>query len=227
MTDYVRCVVATCGWHNGGTANGAGETACNTDAGGGPAPCLFNLTAHADPDDDHDLSTYPSITQPEGEPMTDRPTPPGPPGPPRHTHTDGTECQFDVMTGRNYWIDKSTATAQLQPCPGWPEDPPPAPDETPDPDMSSMPAGPVPDLPLTRRQPCRLARVGPPPGQEEHVAPAEMIHGRTSMGDIWCAYVKPTPEQLAVLNAGGYIEMVQWTPQVVPFGLAVWRGDPG
>lgn len=99
----------------------------------------------------------------------------------------------------------------------------PTPDETPV--MIGMEPGPVPDLPLTHRQPCRLAHVGPPPGREEQIAAVEMVHGRTSMGDIWCAYVKPTPEQLEVLNAGGYIEMVQWTPQVVPFGLAVWRGD--
>ncbi len=91
--------------------------------------------------------------------------------------------------------------------------------------MIPMPPGSVPDLPAVTRVPCRIVRVGPPPGQEQHVEATEMLHSRTPLGDIWCSYVKPTAEQLEVLNDGGYIELVQWTPQVVPFALAVWRGD--
>lgn len=45
-------------------------------------------------------------------------TPPGPPGPPRHTHDDGTNCQWVRRNGIDRWRRVDSTGWDQGPCPG-------------------------------------------------------------------------------------------------------------
>lgn len=84
----------------------------------------------------------------------------------------------------------------------------------------------VPDEAKQRHAPCRLVRMGPPKGvSDEDCGTAEMLrtdeYEPTFGAPAHHAYYKPTPDELAVLNAGGYLELTQIGATVQPFALNV------
>ncbi|MCU1677691.1 MAG: hypothetical protein JWM93_2449 [Frankiales bacterium] len=86
---------------------------------------------------------------------------------------------------------------------------------------------PVPDEAKAGRPYCRLVNMGRPAGvPEEECGSAEMLIGGRPLtnfaGREQFAYFRPTAEDLAALNAGGFLEMCQIGPVVQPFSLAVW-----
>ncbi len=75
------------------------------------------------------------------------------------------------------------------------------------------------------RQPNRILTMHPPEGvSEDVVATAEVLVTHTPLGRVWHGYFRPTEEQLAMLAAGGYLEVSQWSRDLAPFALAVWTG---
>jgi hypothetical protein len=73
----------------------------------------------------------------------------------------------------------------------------------------------------------RVLPVGPPPGVSDDdcgtvEALVGSIGGLTAYADYW----RPTAEQLATLNAGGFLELVQYSPRMVMHSLSVWESEP-
>jgi hypothetical protein len=89
----------------------------------------------------------------------------------------------------------------------------------------------VPDSAKASRPWCRVVSMGPPAGVSDDdcgtvemlVAPVETASRGIGRGQY--AYFRPTPAELATLNAGGFIEFAQYGDVVQPFGAAVWD-DP-
>jgi hypothetical protein len=81
------------------------------------------------------------------------------------------------------------------------------------------------------RPECTKVQMGPPRGVSDQVCgTAEMLiqppgHQPAGIGAGRYAYFQPTAEQLAVLNAGGFLELAQYGGGVVPFGLQVFTSD--
>jgi hypothetical protein len=86
---------------------------------------------------------------------------------------------------------------------------------------------PVPDEAKAERgAECDLVQMRPPEGvTEEDCGTAEMLLGRGPYqgfhGRGQFAYFRPTADELAVLNAGGYLELCQIGRVVQPFALNV------
>lgn len=74
----------------------------------------------------------------------------------------------------------------------------------------------------------QAVRMGPPAGvSDDDCGTVEMLIGQNpSMpgfaGHDQIAYFKPTEDELAILNAGGYLVMNQLGTVVQPFSLGVW-----
>lgn len=70
-----------------------------------------------------------------------------------------------------------------------------------------------------------VVSMGPPPGvADEDCGAAQMLLGRQPVmpgfgGRDQLAYFRPTPEELEVLNRGGYLELNQLGSVVQPFAL--------
>ncbi len=80
------------------------------------------------------------------------------------------------------------------------------------------------------RPECQLVDMGPPPGvSDEDCGTLQMlISGQTLLGfpgRAQYAYFRPSPAELELLNAGGFLEMCQLGQVVQPFSLAVWPAD--
>lgn len=89
---------------------------------------------------------------------------------------------------------------------------------------------PVPDEAKQRLAPCRLVRWGPPEGvSDEDCGTVEMIASETTRETFGTlshfAFFKPTPDELAVLQAGGVLELCQIGAAVQPFALNVVAGQ--
>lgn len=89
---------------------------------------------------------------------------------------------------------------------------------------------PVPEVVKAARPNCRLVDMGRPAGvPESECGSAEMLiqaSGHLPLsgfgGREQYAYFRPTPDELALLNAGGFLEMCQIGTVVQPFSLEVW-----
>lgn len=87
---------------------------------------------------------------------------------------------------------------------------------------------PVPDVAKRGRPECRLVDMGRPAGvPEEECGSAQMLIGGRPLtnfaGREQFAYFRPTASELAILNAGGFLEMCQIGTVVQPFSLSVWH----
>lgn len=85
----------------------------------------------------------------------------------------------------------------------------------------------VPLVAREHRPDTRVLDIGPPPGVSEHEcstvnALMGRINGFAAVADYW----RPTPEQLEVLNNGGFIELVQYVPRMIMHSLSVWPDPP-
>lgn len=78
----------------------------------------------------------------------------------------------------------------------------------------------------------RVLPIGPPRdfsgdevGTVEAVYTQETVDGRQvpCFRDYW----RPTPEQLEILNSGGFLELAQYTSQMVMHGIQVWEDNNG
>jgi hypothetical protein len=91
-----------------------------------------------------------------------------------------------------------------------------------EPNMPMEPC-PVPLEVLDARPQMATLIIGPPPGVPADEcgsvhALAGMIGGYAAVTDYW----RPTPEQLEALNAGGFIELVQYSSRMVMHSMSVW-----
>lgn len=92
---------------------------------------------------------------------------------------------------------------------------------------------PVPEIVKAARPWCRVVDMGRPAGvPEAECGSAEMLIQASGSrpltgfsGRSQYAYFKPTPDELELLNAGGFLEMCQIGTVVQPFSLAVWPGE--
>lgn len=96
--------------------------------------------------------------------------------------------------------------------------------------ISNMGLSPVPEIAKKVRPHGRVFPIGPPRGFSddavgtvEAMFTVELIDGRhvPCYRDYW----RPTKEQLEILNKGGFIELAQYSPEMIMHGLQVW-GDP-
>jgi hypothetical protein len=73
----------------------------------------------------------------------------------------------------------------------------------------------------------KAVHIGPPPGisDAECGTPEVLVglteEGYTTLSDFW----RPTPAQLATLRDGGFIELRQYSSQMVMHSLTVYRSD--
>lgn len=86
---------------------------------------------------------------------------------------------------------------------------------------------PIPAEARAGRPECREVDMGRPPGvSADDCGSAPMLIGGRVLpgfsGRAQYAYFRPTPEELAQLNAGGFLEMCQIGTVVQPFSLVVW-----
>ena len=83
------------------------------------------------------------------------------------------------------------------------------------------------------RPDCEVVSMGPPsgvPGEECGTA-AMLASGQAEqmtgfVARRFYAYYRPTEAELARLNDGGFIEILQVGNVVQPFGCAIWSADP-
>lgn len=70
--------------------------------------------------------------------------------------------------------------------------------------------------------------VGPPPGiSDDDCGTPEVLFGRSPEGyPVYADYWQPTPDQMALLNAGGYLELRQYVGQMVMHSLTVHEREP-
>lgn len=94
---------------------------------------------------------------------------------------------------------------------------------------------PIPPEALAGRPDCREVKMGPPSGvSDDDCGTAAMLVSSTRHDLIpgfpcrrLAAYFRPSPEELATLQAGGFIEVCQYGQVVQPFSAAVWSADSG
>ena len=96
--------------------------------------------------------------------------------------------------------------------------------------MTTSPMDPIPVPPeaFASRPGFRVLNIGPPAGMtEEKCASVEAFVGYSEAGGLMIAdYWRPTPEQLAVLNEGGFVELIQYAPAMVMHSMTVWSAAP-
>lgn len=88
----------------------------------------------------------------------------------------------------------------------------------------------IPTTARTGRPDCEPVRMGPPKGvSEESVGTARMLMSEPDADTIpgyttrrFYAYFRPSDDELAMLNDGGFIEVAQYGLGVQPFGAAIW-----
>lgn len=90
-------------------------------------------------------------------------------------------------------------------------------------DMSMTPI-PIPPEAAASRPTLHAVRIGPPPGvSDAECGTVEALAGGSPEGyPMFADYWRPTPEQLAALNAGGFIELVQYSPRMIMHSMTVW-----
>lgn len=71
----------------------------------------------------------------------------------------------------------------------------------------------------------KAVHIGPPPGiSDADCGTPEVLVGETPEGyPVLADYWRPTPEQLAVLNAGGFLELRQYSQRMVMHSLTVYE----
>lgn len=91
---------------------------------------------------------------------------------------------------------------------------------------SPLDPAPIPPEAVRARPTLNARHVGPPRGvSDDDCGTVEALVGHLNGYPAWCDYWRPTPEQLATLNAGGFIELVQYSPRMVMHSLSVWTAD--
>lgn len=92
--------------------------------------------------------------------------------------------------------------------------------------MTHLPMTPIPIPPeaAATRATLRALRIGPPRGlSDADCGTVESLAGTSPEGyPMYANYWRPTPEQLEALQAGGFIELVQYSPRMAMHSMTVW-----
>lgn len=89
---------------------------------------------------------------------------------------------------------------------------------------SNMTPIPVPNNAERARPWAHKRNIGPPRGlTDDECGTVEALVGEETYGTVFRDYWRPTPEQLEALNRGGFIELAQYTPQMMMHSLTVWE----
>lgn len=89
-------------------------------------------------------------------------------------------------------------------------------------DLSMTPI-PIPPEAAASRPTLRALRIGPPPGVSDNdCGTVESLVGVQDGLPMYADYWRPTPDQLDALNRGGFIELIQYAPQMVMHSMTVW-----
>lgn len=95
--------------------------------------------------------------------------------------------------------------------------------------MSNMnPVG-IPPQAVRNNPNLKAIHVGPPKGMtEEECGTVESLAGVAHDLPVWADYWQPTPGQLAMLNAGGFIELRQYSNWMVMHSMTILppEGEP-
>lgn len=95
--------------------------------------------------------------------------------------------------------------------------------------MTTHPMTPIPVPPeaAASRPNLRAISIGPPPGvSNEDCGTVEALVGVHGGYPVHADYWRPTPEQLAALQAGGFLELMQYSPRMLMHSLTVWAASP-
>lgn len=85
---------------------------------------------------------------------------------------------------------------------------------------------PVPERAKVARPQLWVQPVGPPRGMsDEEVGTVEALVGSMDGMPVYADYWRPTQEQLDMLNAGGFIELIQYTRQMAMHSMTVWADE--
>lgn len=71
----------------------------------------------------------------------------------------------------------------------------------------------------------RRITVGAPPGMEDEVRPIEVLMGPDQWGPVIIERWAPDADELAMLQAGGQIELKLWMPQLVVHSMGVYAAE--
>lgn len=83
---------------------------------------------------------------------------------------------------------------------------------------------PVPAIAEAARPWAHKRAVGPPIGlSDEDCGTVEALVGEEQFGTVYRDYWRPTADQLQILNEGGFIELAQYTPQMMMHAMTVWE----
>lgn len=97
--------------------------------------------------------------------------------------------------------------------------------------MTDMPMNPIPIPPeaVAARPNFRPLIIGPPPGvSDDDCGSIGALVGKSDEGyPMYAGYWRPTDEQLDALARGGFIELVQYAPQMVMHSMTVWDVGEG
>jgi hypothetical protein len=90
---------------------------------------------------------------------------------------------------------------------------------------SNMDPIPVPAKAAAARPWAHKRPIGPPRGvSDDDCGTVEALVEEAQFGIVYRDYWKPTEEQLKTLNEGGFIELAQYTPQMMMHSMTVWEG---
>lgn len=90
---------------------------------------------------------------------------------------------------------------------------------------TTLPMTPIPIPPeaAASRPHLRAISMGPPPGvSHEECGTVESLAGVQGGYPVYADYWRPDDDQLAALNAGGFIELIQYVPRMVMHSMTVW-----
>lgn len=89
--------------------------------------------------------------------------------------------------------------------------------------QSPMTPVPIPPEAAASRPDMRAMNIGPPVGvSDEDCGTVNALVGYIEGMPAYAGYWRPTPEQLALLNDGGFIELIQYFPRMVMHSMTVW-----
>lgn len=89
-----------------------------------------------------------------------------------------------------------------------------------DPNMMPIP---IPPEAAASRPTFRALRIGPPRGvSEADCSTVESLVGYQGGYPAYADYWRPTPDQLQALQAGGFIELIQYAPRMIMHSMTVW-----
>lgn len=85
---------------------------------------------------------------------------------------------------------------------------------------------PIPEQARVARPELYARRIGPPRGiSDEDCGTVESLVGSIDGMRAFCDYWKPSKKEIEALQKGAFIELIQYTPQMMMHSMTIWGGE--